>query len=58
MSHRLLFQKLCVKYALSFQFLNSYNEGVYAINILSNQGHNKEELHLMPTAAIRVISEP
>lgn len=56
MSHRLPFQKMCVKYSLDFPSLNSSNEDVYAISILSNQGHNKEEINFIHTAAICVIS--
>lgn len=44
------------KYALDFQSLSSSNEDGYAISMLSNQDHNKEELHLIHTAAICVIS--
>lgn len=46
----------CVKYALDFQSLSSSNEDGYAISMLSNQDHNKEELHLIHTAAICVVS--
>lgn len=45
MSHRLLFEKMSVKCALDFQCLNSSNEDVYAISMLSNQGRNKVELN-------------
>lgn len=57
MSHRLPFQNVC---QICSEFLISEslksNEVVGAVSILSNQGHNKKELHLVHTAAGSVIS--
>lgn len=58
MSGRLHFQKMCIKYALDFQSLNSSNEDVYTFDNkhIVKTGHNEEEPHLIHTAATCIIS--